>query len=361
MDVLFDTATGIGGSLGLITLNRPKALNALTLEMIRAIDPVLTGWAADPAIQAVVIRGAGDRAFCAGGDVRAVYEAGRSNIEKAGPPGLTSDFFREEYLLNRRIRRFPKPFVALIDGIVMGGGIGLSVHGSHRVCTERTLAAMPETGIGLFPDVGAGYVLSRLPGACGAWLALTGTRLKAADLRYLGLATSHVAAQDLEPLQAALAGADWRAGSASAVIDAILARYAADPGEAGIPALRPLIDRCFSADTVEAILAALDVEDRDAARALLHTLSGLSPTSLKVALEQIRRAATLSFDDSLVMEYRLSQSCMAGHDFYEGIRALLVDKDRSPKWKPATIDAVTREMVLAHFAQVPHGDLVFQD
>lgn len=345
------------GALGLVTLNRPKALNALTLPMIEAMAPALDRWAADPSVRAVAIVGAGERAFCAGGDVRAAWEAGMARRAGTGDGALTAAFFREEYRLNREIARFPKPYVAILDGIVMGGGVGLSVHGSHRVVTPRTLFAMPETGIGLFPDVGATFVLSRMPGMTGTHLALTGARIGSADCLHLGAATHAVG--DATGLVDAIAGAVAGAGDARAAIDAVLAAAATDPGPAPLAAHRATIDRCFAADRVEAILAALEGAGDEWASAQRDALAHLSPTSLKVTLAAIRRAARLDLDGCLAMEYRLSQACMARHDFYEGIRAVLVDKDRSPEWSPATLDAVDDAMVEAHFAAPPGGDLTF--
>jgi enoyl-CoA hydratase len=357
------------GALGLVTLNRPKALNALTLPMIEALSPALDRWATDPAVRAVAIVGAGDRAFCAGGDVRAAWEAGMAHRAGRGDGSLTAAFFREEYRLNRKIARFPKPYVAILDGIVMGGGVGLSVHGSHRVVTPRTLFAMPETGIGLFPDVGATYVLSRMPGLSGTHLALTGARIGMADCLLLGAATHAVAdaAGLVDALAGALAGAVGGVGDgagdgaddARAAVDAVLAGAATDPGPAPLAARRATVDACFAGGRVEAIVAALDAAGDPWATAQREALAHLSPTSLQVTLAAIRRAATLDLDGCLVMEYRLSQACMARHDFYEGIRALLVDKDRSPKWSPATLDGVDDALVDAHFAAPAGGDLTF--
>ncbi|MBB6250246.1 enoyl-CoA hydratase/isomerase family protein [Nitrospirillum iridis] len=354
----------VRGAIGHILLNRPKALNALTLDMIRAIDPQLAAWARDPAVKAVVIQGAGDRAFCAGGDVRAVWDSGKALLRGEGDGAVARDFFREEYRLNRRIKRYPKPYVALLDGITMGGGVGLSVHGSHRVTTEKTMLAMPETGIGLFPDVGGGYFLSRLPGELGTYLALTGARLGAADAGYAGIGTHHIPSARLpaviEELAAATYGAD-----ALATVDGVLARHAVFPGEAPLAAHLPSIDRSFAAETVEDILACLCDETQgfdDAwAAETVKTLSRMSPTSLKVTLRQLRRGVAMEIEDVLVMEYRMTQAVMAGHDFYEGIRAQLVDKDRQPKWLPATLAEVSESEVARHFEPVPQGDLDFAD
>ncbi|MDE1147917.1 MAG: enoyl-CoA hydratase/isomerase family protein [Azospirillaceae bacterium] len=366
-EIVLETAPvicGLRGGIGHILLNRPKALNALNLDMIRILDPQLAAWARDPAVKAVVIRGAGDRAFCAGGDVRAVWDSGKAWQAGEGDGAVARNFFAEEYRLNRRIKRFPKPYIALLDGITMGGGVGLSVHGSHRVTTEKTLLAMPETGIGLFPDVGGGYFLPRLAGELGTYLALTGARLGAADAAYTGIGTHHVPSDRLDALVVELADADYGRG-AGATVDAILARHAAFPGEAPLATHRPSIDRSFAADTVEGIVACLGDEgmgfDDAWAKETLDTLARMSPTSLKVALSQLRRGVAMEVEDVLAMEYRMTQAVLAGHDFYEGIRAQLVDKDRQPKWRPATLADVSESEVERHFQPVPTGDLTFAD
>ena len=346
----------IAGCVGLITLNRPKALNALTQPMCLAIDQALRDWAHDDKIATVLVRGAGDRAFCAGGDVRVVAEEGMARRRSENDGRLGREFFRDEYRMNRRIKRFPKPYIALIDGITMGGGIGVSVHGSHRIATERTLAAMPETGIGLFPDVGTSYVLPRLPGRMGAYLALTGARLTAADLLALGIATHFVPSDRMSALVDNLIAADWSKGT-----DTVLSRYVADPGAPELAQHRAVIDRCFTGGRVETILSALDADAGAFAKVTAVTLGTMSPTSLKIALEEMRRSATLDFDACLVMEYRLTQSILEGHDFYEGIRAQLIDKDRGPKWAPPTLGDVDDAAVGDYFKTPPHGDLTFPD
>jgi enoyl-CoA hydratase len=353
-EVLFERR----GAVGLITLNRPKALNALTTGMCAAIDGALRDWGRDDAVRAVVTRGAGGRAYCAGGDVRAVAESG-DRRRNGDDDGLTRDFFRTEYRMNRRLQRFEKPLVALIDGVTMGGGIGLSIHGSHRVATERTLAAMPETGIGLFPDVGASYVLPRLPDAYGLYLALSGARLGAADLAHLGLATDVVDSGRLDDLVDALVAADWNAGEAHAVTELVLKNFRVASPPAPLAEHRDVIEATFTADSVEAILAALDRTPGVFASETAATIRTMSPTSCKITFEEMRRGRELSFDDCMRMEYRLTQSVLADHDFYEGIRALLVDKDKQPKWKPATLTEVGD--VARYFVEPRDGDLTFED
>jgi enoyl-CoA hydratase len=344
----------VRGTAALITLDRPKALNALTHDMCVAVDRALKAWAADPGIACVVVRGSGDRAFCAGGDVRMIWDDGMARKRGDGDGAVGRAFFRDEYRMNRRIQRFPKPYIALLDGITMGGGVGISIHGSHRIATERTLFAMPETGIGLFPDVGATYALPRLPGETGTYFGLTGMRARAADLVPLGVATGFVPSDRLEALVADLAAADG-------AIDAAIAKHAASPGTPDITAHRAVIDRCFGPDSIEGILAALDRADDAFARAAAETIRTMSPTSLKLSLAAIRRGRADDFDACLVTEYRLTQSVLEGHDFYEGVRAQLVDKDRNPKWSPATLGEVTDAMIAGYFAPPSHGDLTFPD
>lgn len=330
------------GGLGTILLDRPKALNALTLAQVHAMAPRLAEWAADPQVTAVVIEGAGEKAFCAGGDIRALYEAC-----KAGDGAFIASFYGDEYRLNRQIKTFPKPYVAILDGIVMGGGVGVSVHGSHRVATERTLFAMPETGIGFFPDVGGSFFLPRCPGRLGLYLGLTGARLKAADALYAGVATHYVPSARLDELRQAL--------SAATDVDAVLAAFHQDPGPAPLAEKRAVIDACFGKDSLAAIRDALAAHPDPWAAQALKTLDTKSPTALLAAFEQLRRGAGLDFDGCMGMEYRLALTLAPAADFIEGIRAVIVDKDNSPKWAPA--DAA---LAMRGFDAVPAGgDLTF--
>ena len=350
-EILFEVKDG----LGLITLNRPKALNALTHGMIVELEKVIPGWEKDPAIKAVVVRGAGDRAFCAGGDVTNLYRESRDN-----PSGtLRRDFFRDEYIVNRRIFRYAKPWISLIDGIDMGGGVGLSVHGSHSVASEKFLFAMPETTIGLFPDVGGGYFLTRLQGALGTFLALTSHRLKVGDAVWAGIVDAHVPSARMNELQAALGAADLSGPDANRKVDSVIAGYTADEGAPGLPAMMADIDRCFSAESVGEIQANLKKHPGEWAQKQLAALMKLSPLAMAITLEQLRRCANRSFEDSMTIEYRMAQHCMRpDHDFFEGVRALLIDKDQKPKWNPPTIEGVTQAMVEAHFKPVSN-DLTF--
>jgi enoyl-CoA hydratase len=346
---------GREGGLATVTINRPQALNALTLANFRRLDPALREWAADPSVYAVAVRGAGDRAFCAGGDVRAVYEAGRGI---SGDPELTAVFFREEYELIRLIHHFPKPYIAIIDGITMGGGAGISVNGAYRVATEQTLLAMPETGIGLFPDVGATRFLNRCPGYVGRYLGLTGARVQTADALYCGFVTHAVNRDSIDALLDELSG-----GHPST--EDCLRRFAVDPGPAPLAALQPAIDRCFAGNSVEAILDALAAESAggEAAEWAEETRVSLltkSPTSLKITLRQLTIGRDYDLDAALTLEYRLTQHIMAGDDFYEGVRAMLIDRDRNPQWRPATLAEVSDGMVASYFAPIGDRELRFR-
>ncbi|MGA8400692.1 MAG: enoyl-CoA hydratase/isomerase family protein [Stellaceae bacterium] len=354
-DIIFDRSGGVGTVL----LNRPQALNAFTLGMYRQFDPALRAWARDPAIHAVLIEGAGDRAFCAGGDVRAVYEAGKGI---SGDNEFTSVFFAEEYRLLHFLHRFPKPYVAILDGITMGGGAGVSVNGAYRVATEKTMFAMPETGIGLFPDVGATRFLNLCPGHIGRYLGLTGARLGAADALYCGLATHFVPRERVPTLKEALALVAWEAGCERAQVEPLLNQFAADPGPPPIAARRTIIDRCFADDTMEAIFDALatETEDRAWAEETRATLLTKSPTSLRITLRQLVVGQGMDLEDALRLEYRMTQHVMAAHDFYEGIRAVLIDKDQKPRWRPATLAEVDEATTESYFASLGSGELTFE-
>lgn len=327
------------GAAGVVTLNRPQALNALNHGMVRAMTPALKDWASDPQVTRVIVRGAGGKAFCAGGDIRALYEQGR-----AGEYDAALAFWREEYQLNAMISRYPKPYVALIDGICMGGGVGLSLHGSHCVAGDRYLFAMPEVGIGFFPDVGATYALPRLPGKAGMWLALTGDRIRTADAVALGLAGAHVSSAAMETLTADLIdGGD---------VDEAIAAHRTAPGEAESAAQRAVMDECFAADSVEAVLARLDAAAPASSFATkcAATIRTKSPTSLKLAFEQMRRGGAMDFDEAMATEFRIVSRVIRTRDFYEGVRAVIVDKGNAPRWNPATLDEVGVTDIEAYFA-----------
>ena len=345
-DILFERR----GAAGLVTLNRPQALGAVTHGMVLALREKLDVWADDPAVTRVVVASAPGRAFSAGGDIRALYDLGR-----AGRHDEALQFWRDEYPLNTVIKTYRKPYVALIDGIAMGGGVGVSVHGSHRVAGDNYLFAMPEVGIGFFPDVGATWFLPRLPGRLGVYCALTGDRLKAADACASGLATHRVASARFADLTDALCG--------TVSVDAVLAAFAEPAEEGAVTARRAAIDRLFDGETVEAILGKLDVAaadggaDADWAAKGAANIRTKSPTSLKVALEQMRQGAAWSFEDCMRAEFRIVSRIVHGHDFYEGVRAAIIDKDNAPQWRPASLDKVTSGDVERHFAPLAGGEL----
>jgi enoyl-CoA hydratase/carnithine racemase len=317
--------TNRDGRVGRILLNRPRALNALDLPMLRACDRILAAWRDDPAVDAVVIEGAGGRAFCAGGDIRAMRDA-----VLAGDRAAVDTFFSEEYALNLAIATYPKPFIALIDGICMGGGIGVSVHGAYRVATEHAVFAMPETAIGFFPDIGATFLLPRLPGELGTYLGLTGARLTGADAVHAGLATHFTPRIRLAELSAALA----RDGVAA------LAEYNETLPPFSLAPHRAAIDHCFSAPTVSDIITRLHAIPSDWARSALDAMHHVSPSSMHWTLRALRRGRTLTLQQALEHELALTRTTMAHPDFVEGVRAMVVDKDRKPAWRPASVDAV---------------------
>jgi enoyl-CoA hydratase len=338
-EILFDRK----GGAGLVTLNRPHALNAVTLGMVRALRRQLDAWRGDPAVTRVVLTAAGGRAFSAGGDIRALYDAGTS-----GRHAEMLAFYGEEYQLNTVIKHYPKPYVSLIDGIVMGGGVGLSVHGSHRVAGDRFSFAMPEVSIGFFPDVGATWFLPRLPGELGAYCALTGERLNAADGIAATIATHRVASARFAELADALCGA--------VPVDATLAAFADPAGEGKTAPHRTAIDRLFKGDRIEEILAAFDRDGSDFAKATAATIRAKSPTSLKLALAQMRAGGRLTFEGCMATEFRIVSRVIHGHDFYEGVRAVIVDKDNAPRWRPATLADVADDEIERHFAPLAAAD-----
>jgi len=334
----------IESGIGRITLNRPKALHALNRAMCEAMIEALLAWRGDDAVQSVLIDHAGERGFCAGGDIRMIAESGAEDAAEA------KAFFLTEYRLNHLMFEYPKPITAVVDGIVMGGGVGISEPAEVRIATERTTYAMPETGIGLFPDVGGGWFLSRLPGETGTWLALTGARLKAADTVFLGIHTHYLPSDALEAFRAILKADPAHPADVADGLET-------DPGEAPVEAHVEAIDRLFACDTVEEIFAALEADGSDWALAQLATLKTKSPQSLKVTLRQLRLGRRLnSFADNMAMEYRLGGRVVRTHDFQEGVRAVIVDKDNTPNWKPADLAEVTDEAVDNLFAPLPASE-----
>ncbi|ENN84038.1 enoyl-CoA hydratase/isomerase [Rhizobium freirei PRF 81] len=322
------------GSAGIVRLNRPKALNSLTLSMVRVIAPALADFAADPAIASVIVMGEGERGFCAGGDIRLLHRSGKEGSDEA------ETFWREEFLLNHAISRYLKPYVVLMDGITMGGGVGLSAHGSHRVVTERTRLAMPETGIGYFPDVGATWLLPRAPGEAGTWMGLTGLTVEAADVIHAGFADHHVASSALLTLMDAIVALP--AATSGADVHALIRTMASDAGESRLAANRDVIDRVFSADTLEEILKALSAEPGEFVAEAAGVIASRSPTSLKLTLRLLRAGrASANLAECLNRELGACRGILYNHDFYEGVRAAVIDKDRNPKWSPASLAEVT--------------------
>ncbi|PLX39434.1 MAG: 3-hydroxyisobutyryl-CoA hydrolase [Hyphomicrobiales bacterium] len=336
------------GRTGFVTLNRPQALNALTHGMASALQAQLDEWRNDPEIGHVVVAGAGDKAFCAGGDIRHIYEQGI-----AGDPHQI-DFFRDEYRLNVDIKHYPKPYIALIDGIVMGGGVGVSVNGSHRVGGDNIGFAMPEVGIGFFPDVGGTYFLPRMPGETGLYCGLTGARLKQADAQWSGVTTHALPSARFPELIEAL--------ESSTDVDATLDAFASDPGPAPLAAMQPVIDETFGSSNVGEILKRLDDmtgEHAEWAAKTAKTIRKKSPTSIEIAYHQLRRGAKLDFDHCMQLEFRIVSRVLKGHDFYEGIRATIIDKDNTPRWRPADFEQIEVVDIDGHFAVLPDGDLTF--
>ena len=334
----------IEGKVGRITLNRPGALHALTTNMCVLMTEALLAWRDDPAVELVMFDHSGERGFCAGGDIRMLAESGASDGSKA------REFFFTEYRLNELLFRYPKPTLAVMDGITMGGGVGLAQPCRYRVATERTTFAMPETGIGLFPDVGGGWYLSRMPDCLGLWLALTGARIKAADCELLGIATDYVEAARIGDLKAAIL-AD------PAAVETLLTEYEADAGRPPIAAHQDEIARIFAAGSVEAILAGLEAAGTDWAAEQLKVLATKSPQTMKVAFRQLQLGAkAASFAENMAMEYRIGARVVQRHDFIEGVRAVIVDKDNAPNWNPPTPSAVDEATLDAIFAPLPSAE-----
>lgn len=338
------------GAAGMVLLDRPKALNALNLAMVRELARALDAWEKDPAVERVVVASTSEKAFCAGGDIRTLHDLG-----KAGRHDEMLAFWGEEYVLNARIQSYPKPFVSLIDGIVMGGGVGISLHGSHRIAGERYLFAMPEVGIGFFPDVGATYALPRLAGAAGIYLALTGDRVGAADALAFGLATHAVPSARMAELTDALT----RRGS----LDDILTGFTHDPGQPKLAGERTLIAECFGEASLPNILGRLEAASAAGsafAAKLRQTLAVKSPTSVAIAFEQMRRGAGLDFAEAMRTEFRIVSRIAHGHDFYEGVRAVVIDKDQAPRWRPSSLSEIDPAAIAAYFAPLGAAELTIE-
>ncbi|VVC76975.1 Short-chain-enoyl-CoA hydratase [Aquicella siphonis] len=342
-EVLFDEMPGQGGSLGVITLNRPAVLNSLNHTMIHAIYKQLRLWEGAEHVKAVLIRAAEGRAFCAGGDLRLTYERIKSH-----DPVMTN-FFRDEYQLNRVIFHYPKPYIALLDGITMGGGVGISIHGSHRIATERLLFAMPETGIGFFPDVGGSYFLPRLAGRIGYYLGLTGARIASDECVQIGIAHQKIARESIPALMNDLIHQPL-AGDPKAAVSRIIEAYQVSLQPSLLISEQKVIDYCFGEQTIEEILAALKNSNQSLCQEAVSALEKKSPTSLKISLKAMQEGANMDFDACMRQEYRLVTRFLQDHDFAEGIRAVIIDKDQSPKWQPGTLPAVSSDAVAHYFA-----------
>lgn len=340
------------GALGLLTMNRPQALNALNLVMVEGMQKALDAFEVDGSIKHVAIRGVGGKAFCAGGDIRLMHDLG-----KADRHDEALKFWADEYVLNRHIHRYTKPYIALIDGIVMGGGVGVSLHGSHRLAGPNLMLAMPEVGIGFFPDVGATYALPRLQGAsgkhAGMYLALTGNRIKRADALHLGIATHSVQGGKEEEILAALA--------AGQDVEAVAKTFAEDAGAAPVAALEDKIERYFGQPSLVAVFAALEKGAAEGDQFAADTLAGMkkkSFNSMAISFEQMQRGGAMSFEQAMIAEYRIVSRIIRDTDFYEGVRSVIIDKDNAPKWNPASLEGIDPARIEAHFSPLPQ-DLTF--
>jgi enoyl-CoA hydratase len=340
------------GSAGIIRLNRPKTINAMTLEMSEGIDAALDRFEADPAVAAVVLEGAGERGLCAGGDIRGLYESSRAGGD------LGKRFWRQEYVMNARIAKFPKPYVAFMDGLVMGGGVGLSAHAMHRVVTEKTKLAMPEVGLGFFPDVGGTWLLSRSPGEIGTYFGLTGQTMNGPDAIHARFADAVVPSARLAALREVLT--KLRAGTTSSEVKLLIDGFATGETSGPVAAMQSKVDAWFGYDRMEDIVAALQRDGSEQAVSTLKALGEKSPRGMVVTLKLLRLArGSSSLEQCLVREYRAALQVFASDDFREGVRAAVIDKDRSPKWSPAKIEDVTPAMVAPYFAEIGADELKF--
>lgn len=340
-EVLFQEMHGQHGDIGIIVLNRPTVLNALNHAMVQAMFKQLTAWASATPIKAVVIRANG-RAFCAGGDLRLTYDR-----YQAKDPLLTH-FFRDEYQLNQLIHHYPKPYIAFMHGITMGGGVGLSLHGSHRVATDHLVFAMPETGIGFYPDVGGRYFLPRLPGKMGFYLGLTGAKINSDDCIALGITQHKIAVDALDAVIQAILDCDF-ADAAHEAVTTVINTFQVAVQSSALMAKQAALDACFSATSIEAIFQRLQTSTDATCRASYDSLQTKSPLSLKVTLRALQEGAALDFDTCMLKEYPLACHFLQGHDFPEGIRAMIIDKDQAPNWQPRTVNAVTLDEVEKYF------------
>jgi enoyl-CoA hydratase len=340
------------GAAGIIRLNRPKALNAMTLEMSLGIDAALDQFEADPAVAVVVLEGAGERGLCAGGDIRGLWESSKVGGD------LGKIFWRQEYVMNARIAKYPKPYVAFMDGLVMGGGVGLSAHSGNRVVTEKTKLAMPEVGLGFFPDVGGTWLLSHSPGEIGTYFGLTGQTMNGPDAIYSGFADAVIPSAKWPVLRDALTKV--RAGVSSTEVKKLIDGFSTGETAGPVAAMQATIDKWFAYDRMQDIIAALKADGSELAQATLKTLSEKSPRGMVVTLKLLRLSRNAkSLEECLVREYRAALQVFASDDFREGVRAAVIDKDRNPKWSPPRIEDVTPEMVAPYFAEIGADELKF--
>src|ERR1700722_12798920 len=340
------------GSVGVIRLNRPKAINAVTLEMFRDIDRALDAFEADPAVGLILLEGAGERGLCAGGDIRALYDSSKIKGD------LGKILWREEYILNARIAKFAKPYVAFMDGIVMGGGVGLSAHGRHRVVTEKTKLAMPEVGLGFFPDVGGTWLLSRSPGEIGTYFGLTGQTMNGPDAIYAKFADTVVPSSQLPALRDVLTKV--RPGTTSSEVETLIEGFSTGETSGPVAAKQAKIDSWFAGDRMQDIFASLARDGSELALATLKTLNEKSPRGMVVTLKLLRLGrSSSSLEQCLVREYRAALEVFASDDFREGVRAAVIDKDRNPRWSPQRIEDVTPAMLAPYFADIGVDELVF--
>ena len=340
------------GAAGIIRLNRPKAINAMTFEMSLGIDAALDRFESDPAVAVVILEGAGERGLCAGGDIRGLYES-----SKAGGD-LGKIFWRQEYVMNARIAKYPKPYIAFMDGLVMGGGVGLSGHARHRVVTEKTKLAMPEVGLGFFPDVGGTWLLTRIPGEIGTFFGLTGQTMNGPDAIFARFADAVVPSTKLPALREALT--TIRPGATSAEVDKVIAGFATGESAGPVPAKQASIDRWFAHDRMEDIFSTLKRDDSEFAQSTRKVLNEKSPRGMVVTLKLLRLARdAASLEECLVREYRAALEVFRSDDFREGVRAAVIDKDRNPRWSPPRVEDVTREMLAPYFREIGTDELVF--
>ena len=342
------------GTVGRITLNRPEALHSLNEEMCRIMSDALLAWADDDEVVVVLVdHAAGTRGFCAGGDIRMISESGASDGKAA------RSFFKAEYQLNTLIHNYKKPYVAILDGVTMGGGVGISVHGSHRITTEKTLFAMPESGIGLFPDVGGGWFLPRLPGEYGMWLALTGARLKGSDVTAIGVGTHHVPSELVGNLTAQIEGADFTFEPEN-ILRTILSSLSQQVPHGAFEDHDDEINTCFSATSVEEILDRLEASGSEWAKAQLDVLATKSPLTLKISYRQLREGGNFDrFEDNMRNEYRIGWRQACSPDFQEGVRAVIIDKDHKPDWPSESVAKVSKGKIQEIFAPLGRDELTF--